>query len=91
MDIDKTYKGQDIDKMSIAELKEELAAFRSLRNRKILSDDSIEYESNTPYDDVYRTSINELPQLLIPLVNEVFGESFSDNAQITLSPKRAFY
>lgn len=33
--------------------------------------------SNTPYDDVFRTLLNDCSQLIIPIINEVFGEHFS--------------
>ena len=32
---------------------------------------------NTPYDDVFRTLLNDCSQLIIPIINEVFGEHFS--------------
>ena len=36
--------------------------------------------SSTPYDDAWRTLTTNLPNLLIPMVNEVFGESFTNQA-----------
>ena len=39
-------------------------------------------EANTPYDDVCRTLAVECDDLVIPLVNEIFGENFSPDAQI---------
>ena len=33
--------------------------------------------SNTPYDDVYRTMLVEDDELVLPLLNEVFGEHYS--------------
>lgn len=31
---------------------------------------------NTPYDDVFRTLLNDCPDLIIPVINEAFGTSF---------------
>ena len=33
-------------------------------------------ESNTPYDDVCRTLVVECDDLVIPLINELFGEHY---------------
>ncbi len=33
--------------------------------------------SNTPYDDVFRTLLNDCSSLIIPVINEVFDECFS--------------
>ena len=32
--------------------------------------------SNTPYDDVFRTLLNDCSSLIIPVINEVFGENY---------------
>ena len=31
---------------------------------------------NTPYDDVFRTLLNDCPDLIIPVINEAFGTTF---------------
>ena len=31
---------------------------------------------NTPYDDVFRTLLNDCSSLIIPVVNEIFHESY---------------
>ena len=36
----------------------------------------------TIFDDVFRTMVQKLPELLIPVVNEVFGESYPENTEI---------
>lgn len=36
----------------------------------------------TPYDDVFRTMSLKLPSLVIPLINEIFGENYPRNTQI---------
>lgn len=37
---------------------------------------------NTPYDDVFRTLLVDCPELIIPVVNEVFNKSYGRNANI---------
>lgn len=37
---------------------------------------------NTPYDDVFRTIINDCTELVIPVVNEIFGEHYSGKEKI---------
>ena len=32
--------------------------------------------SNTPYDDVFRTLLNDSSSLIIPVINEVFGKNY---------------
>lgn len=44
---------------------------------------------NTPYDDVFRTLLNDCSSLIIPLINEVFGERYTGKEQIVFSPMRA--
>lgn len=34
-------------------------------------------KSSTPYDDVFRTLLNDCSSLMIPVINEVFGEHYS--------------
>ena len=46
--------------------------------------------AGTVYDDVFRTEQNDLPQLLIPLINEVFGEHYPYDAQIVFAPNEHF-
>lgn len=33
--------------------------------------------TNTPYDDVFRTLLNDCSSLIIPVINEIFGEHYS--------------
>ena len=39
--------------------------------------------NNTIFDDVFRTMIEKMPQLAIPLINEVFHTSYPENVKIT--------
>ena len=45
---------------------------------------------NTPYDDVFRTLLNDCSSLIIPLINEVFGEDYTGAEEISFSPNEHF-
>ncbi len=45
---------------------------------------------NTPYDDVFRTLLNDCSSLIIPVINEVFGENYTGDEQIVFSPNEHF-
>ncbi|MCI9079661.1 MAG: hypothetical protein HFH68_12210 [Lachnospiraceae bacterium] len=47
-------------------------------------------DTGTPYDDVFRTMTTDCPFLLIPLINEVFGEHYTGNEKITLLQNEHF-
>ena len=47
-------------------------------------------DTGTPYDDVFRTMTTDCPFLLIPLINEVFGEQYTGNEEITLLQNEHF-
>ena len=40
--------------------------------------------SSTIYDDVFRTLLEKTPRLFIYLVNEVFSENYSSDAELIL-------
>ena len=46
--------------------------------------------ANTPYDDVFRTLVNDCSALIIPVINEVFGEHYSGKERIIFSPNEHF-
>ncbi len=46
--------------------------------------------TNTPYDDVFRTLLNDCSSLIIPVINEVFGEHYSGQEKIVFSPNEHF-
>jgi len=46
--------------------------------------------TNTPYDDVFRTLLNDCSRLIIPVINEVFGEDYSGREKIVFSPNEHF-
>ena len=44
----------------------------------------------TPYDDAFRTMMNDCVKLLIPVINEVFGKNYSGNERIIFRPNEHF-
>lgn len=46
--------------------------------------------ANTPYDDVFRTLLNDCSPLILPLINEVFDEAYSGTETILFSPNEHF-
>lgn len=45
---------------------------------------------NTPYDDVFRTLLNDCCSLMIPVINEVFGERYTGKEKIRFLPNEHF-
>ena len=45
---------------------------------------------NTPYDNAYRTLLDSCPRLMIPLINEIFGENYTGSERIEQSPNEFF-
>ena len=39
-------------------------------------------ENGTIFDDVFRTMLEKMPYLAIPLINEVFGTSYPEDIEI---------
>ena len=46
--------------------------------------------ANTPYDDVFRTLLNDCSSLILPLLNEVFGEQYKGQEEIQFFPNEHF-
>lgn len=46
--------------------------------------------TNTPYDDVFRTLLNDCTSLLIPVINEIFGEDYTGKEEIIFSANEHF-
>ena len=44
---------------------------------------SITQKHNTIFDDVFRTMVQKMPQLLIPLINEVFHTNYTEDEKFT--------
>lgn len=46
--------------------------------------------TNTPYDDVFRTLLNDCSSLIIPVINEVFGEHYTGKEKVIFAPNEHF-
>ena len=46
--------------------------------------------TSAPYDDVFRTLLNDCSCLIIPVINEVFGEKYTGKEKIIFSPNEHF-
>ena len=46
--------------------------------------------SSTPYDDVFRTLLTDCSSLIIPVINEAFGEHYSENEAVEPEPNEHF-
>ncbi|MBQ6342399.1 MAG: hypothetical protein IJI41_04685 [Anaerolineaceae bacterium] len=51
---------------------------------------AIELQSSTPYDDVFRTMMVDCPQLLLPILNEIFGKNYTGNEKIVFNQNEHF-
>lgn len=45
---------------------------------------------NTPYDDVFRTLLNDCSNLILPVLNDTFGEHYTGTKQIIFHPNEHF-
>lgn len=46
--------------------------------------------TNTPYDDVFRTMLNDCTSLILPVINEIFGENYTGKEKIVFSVNEHF-
>ncbi len=46
--------------------------------------------TGTPYDDVFHTLLIDCSELVIPLINEVFGTHYTGSEKITFSPNEHY-
>ena len=49
-----------------------------------LSDDELKLKNEKTYDNVLATLVIKMPELVVPFVNEVFSENFTDNAKVII-------
>lgn len=49
-----------------------------------------EKDYNTPYDDAFRTMLSKCTRLIIPVINELFGENYSGSEQIVQTPNEYY-
>ena len=45
---------------------------------------------STPYDDVFRTLLNDCSGLILPVINEIFGEHYTGDERIVFAPNEHF-
>ena len=45
---------------------------------------------NTPYDDAFRTLLQDCPELVIPLINELFGTDYTGQEAVLSSANEIF-
>ncbi len=45
---------------------------------------------STPYDDVFRTLLNDCSELILPVINEAFGEHYTGREKIVFHPNEHF-
>ena len=43
------------------------------------------FTTGTPYDDAFRTMTNDCSDLLIPVINEIFGKNYPADAKVYLA------
>lgn len=48
------------------------------------------FAAGTPYDDAFRTMTNDCPDLLIPVINEIFGTNYSIDAKVIFGQNEHF-
>lgn len=53
------------------------------QRKKVFIEESKEATDNTVFDDVFRTMLERIPEIMIPLINEVFGTHYAENEIIT--------
>ncbi len=46
--------------------------------------------ASTPYDDVFRTLLNDCTNLILPVINELFGEHYTGEERIAFGPNEHF-
>ena len=44
-----------------------------------MTEQNYSQKHNTIFDDVFRTMVQKIPKLLIPVINEVFGTNYNMN------------
>ncbi len=42
------------------------------------------------YNGAFRTILNDCPELVIPLINQVFGEDYAGNEEVEFFPNEHF-
>ncbi|MCD8067969.1 MAG: helix-turn-helix domain-containing protein, partial [Lachnospiraceae bacterium] len=60
------------------------------RNRRKTGTGSGKQSQGTPYDDVFRTLLNDCTPMILPIINEMFGTAFTGDETIDLHPELHF-
>ena len=45
---------------------------------------------NTPYDDTFRTLLQDCPELVVPLINELFGTNYTGQEVVITNSNENF-
>ena len=56
----------------------------------MMSADEMKDDSSTPYDDVFRTLLNDCTSLIFAVINEAFHENYTGNERIEFQPNEHF-
>ena len=46
---------------------------------------------NTPYDDTFRTLLQDCPELVVPLINELFGTNYTGREVVVSNENEIFF
>ena len=61
-----------------------------MRQTNAENNSEIENLTSTPYDDAFRTMVNDCVQLLIPVINEVFKKHYTGKERVIMRPNEHF-
>ena len=50
----------------------------------------MEKTESTPYDDVFRTLLNDCPGLILPVINEIFTERYAGDEKLYFLPNEHY-
>ena len=67
--------------------KEYFIKMHNINRSDEMNDSANDKVINTPYDDVYKTLLNDCTNLIIPVVNEIFDENYTGQERIEFLPK----
>ena len=62
----------------------------SIKNENASEEQKESAAAGTPYDDAFRTMTNDCPDLLIPVINEIFGKKYPNDAKVIFGQNEHF-
>jgi hypothetical protein len=62
----------------------------SIKNENASEEQKESPAAGTPYDDAFRTMTNDCPDLLIPVINEIFGKKYPNDAKVIFGQNEHF-